>query len=214
MDDRYFHGILGCEAVVCGRRLSNLTPWHVTLLEMNELPFTAGGASIEAKHILQIIRVVKTSYPNEPDMRPFKVRDLFWLWRMRKKKVFIKELHKLNSWLEVQTSMPRLWESSESSSGKTLSAPSMLLIIMALASKTAITDKDAWNTRLSLCRWYDTTLAELAGADIKLAYDEDEDQMIDRLEDKEESEIIAFVKQDLGEKDFKKWHAARRKNRK
>jgi hypothetical protein len=213
MDDRYFHGILGCEAVVCGRRLSNLTPWHVALMEMNELPFTTGEGAIEPKHILQIVRVTQSSFPNEPDMSPCKIRDLFWLWKMRKKKVFIRELSKLNSWLDVQTSMPRLWQSSGSSKGKSLSAPSMLLIVMALASKTAITDKDAWNTRLSLCRWYDTTLAELEGADIKLAYD-GEDSITSILKGKSESEIIAIAKEQLGSEDFKKWHSARRKNRK
>jgi hypothetical protein len=182
-------------------------------MEMNGLPFATGDGVISPKHILQIIRVVGSSFPNEPDMRPGKLRDLYWLWRMRKKSVFVRELSNLSSWLEVQTIMPRLWESDSKSKGKHLSAPSMLLIVMALASKTAIMDKDAWNTRLSLCRWYDTALAEMAGADIKIAYDND-DKFVSELEGKTESEIIAIAKEQLGEAAFKAWHEARRRNKK
>ena len=72
---------------------------------------------------------------------------------------------------------------------------------------------DEFPNLILLCNGFTGCHAKAHGAEIKLAYD-NESEHASPLEGKSESEIIAFVKKDLGEKDFKKWYAARRKNRK
>jgi len=213
MDDRYFHGILGCEAVVCGRRLSNLTPWHVTQLEAIGSP-VMGNGQINANDMLVFLAVSQTTWPKRADnLRP-RLRDVWYAIRMKNKKLFMRNISIVKHWMEAQLAAPRLWQNDQSMSfGGTLSSPPMLSIVTTMISKFNITRAEAWNMRISEARWYDTCRAELEGADVKVAYDNEQEQITD-INSMEESEIVAFAKGQLDRGEFKKWHAARRKNRK
>ena len=91
MDDRYFHGILGCEAVVCGRRLTNLTPWHVTQLEAIGSP-VMGDGRINPQEMLLFLTIAQTQWPNRADdLRP-KMRDVWHAIRMKRRNVFMKNV--------------------------------------------------------------------------------------------------------------------------
>ena len=50
---------------------------------------------------------------------------------------------------------------NSSNTGKPLSSPSMLALVVSLASKMGQPLSSVWNMRLAECRWVDTTLAEL-----------------------------------------------------
>ena len=89
----------------------------------------------------------------------------------------------------------------------------MAALVITLVSKVGVTLNEAWNMRLSEARLYDTVKAELDGAEIKVAYDNDE-EFKDDLDGMRESEIIAIARKQLGERAFKPWLAARRKNKK
>jgi hypothetical protein len=211
MDDRYLNGIIGCQAVVCGRRLTNLTPWHVTILNAIDSPVVSGHAEVKAEDMLLFISVMKSQWPEIPELKP-RLRDVYWLIRMRKKSVFLRNFKTLNVWMESQVSSPRLWvDDGDNSAGKQLSSPTMLALVIALVSKVNVTLSEAWNMRLSEARWYDTCKAELEGADLKIAYDND-DEFHSSIDGKSESEIIAIAKEQLGKEQFKKWHKARKKN--
>jgi hypothetical protein len=214
MDDRYLNGIIGCQAVVCGRRLNNLTPWHVTLMEAIDSPLVSGSGVVDAKSVLQFIKISKSSFPKEPNMTP-NIIDLFWLWRMKKRKTAIIQIKILDDWMAIQMASPRLWidESPNRRHGAGLSAPTMLSLVVKLMTKTAMKEREAWNTRLSIARWYDVSISEMEGADLKIAY-ENEYEFKSSLEDKQESEIIAIAKGQLGKDEFKKWHKARKENNK
>jgi len=212
MDDRYFHGILGCEAVVCGRRLSNLTPWHVTILYAINSPFVGDDVKMTAGDVLLFLAVSKAQWPERPNLKP-RLRDIWWLIRMGREREFRKQSRILNAWVKPQLSTPRLWQDEgNKSTGKNLTSPAMAALVVTLVSKVGVTLKEAWNMRLSEARWYDTVKAELEGAEIKVAYD-NEEEFKDGLEGKRESEIIAIARQQLEEKAFKQWLAARRKNK-
>ena len=213
MDDRYFHGILGCEAVVCGRRLTNLTLWHVTILHMINSPLVEEDALMTPGDILLFLAVSKTKWPSRPDLKP-RLRDIWWLWRLRKKKQFKRQSATLSAWVKPQLSSPRLWKDELGTrTGIGLSSPAMLALVVTLVSKVKVTLNEAWNMRLSEARWYDTVKAELDGAGIKIAYDNERAHK-NILEGKSESEIIAIAKEQLGNEAFKTWISARRKNKK
>ena len=94
-----------------------------------------------------------------------------------------------------------------------MSAPAMLSLVTALIRKTSIPTIEAWNTRLSIARWYNVSIAEIDGADIKVAYD-DEERFVSTLSGKSESEIVAIAKENMPKDSFRKWQSARRSNKK
>lgn len=213
MDDRYFHGIIGCREVVCGRPLVSLTPWHITLLEGIGSPIVTEGEVLTTAHILIFLKIASVQWPETPDLKP-SFKDAYWASRMKKQKVFLRETRKLKKWLSVQLSVPKLWKvTSHVDIGKSLTSPAMLSLVMALVSKVRVTLAEAWNMRLGEARWYDTCKAEMEGAKLTIAYESDAEEMSD-VNDLPESEIIAIAREQLPKETFRKWYNDRVKNRK
>lgn len=190
-----------------------MTPWHVTQLEAIGSP-VMGDGRINPQEMLLFLTIAQTQWPNRADdLRP-KMRDVWHAIRMKRRNVFMKNVMILKEWMAAQLSTPRLWKDDQSTNvSGSLSSPPMLSIVTTMMSKFNMTRSEAWNMRLSEARWYDTCRAEMEGIDVKIAYD-NEEEIIDELEGKTESEIIAIIKDQLGEGDFKKWLASRRKNKK
>ena len=170
MDDRYFHGIIGCKEVVCGRPLTSLTPWHITLLNAIESPVVMDGGAISTEHIIIFLKIVKLEWPEIPNLKP-SLKDIYWTLRMKRRKTFLREMRLFKKWLDVQISTPKLWQivSPGGSVSKTLSSPAMLSLVVSLVSKVNVTLREAWNMILSGARWYDTCKAELEVAKLTLA---------------------------------------------
>ena len=213
MDDRYFHGILGCEAVVCGRRLTNLTPWHVTILDSIKSPLMSGDFDMTPQDLLILVKVVNSRWPGTPNLNPG-IIDIIWTVALKRRGTLEGNINTLKHWLNAQLSSPKFWDNKKSDQAcKKMSSPAMLSLVMTLVGKMNITLSEAWNMRLSEARWYDAVKAELDGVGIKIAYDNDR-EFVSTLDGKSESEIIAIVKEQLGEEAFKPWYKARQKNKK
>ena len=128
---------------------------------------------------------------------------------MKKPKVAKKQMERLREWIEAQLCIPQFWESDKDKSSK-ISAPPVFAIIVGLVSKGNIQLHDAWNMRMSEVRWYDATLAELNGADIKFAYEGEADKIKEQLSDIDEEKAIEIAKRNLPPKQFEKWLEARK----
>ena len=59
----------------------------------------------------------------------------------------------------------------------------MFALIVSLVSKGNITLHTAWNMRISEARWYDVTLAEINGADLKIAYEGEEEELKEQIKE-------------------------------
>ncbi len=62
--------------------------------------------------------------------------------------------------------------------------------------------------RIAEARWYDVTLAEINGADIRVAYEGEEAEMMSQVEEISEDKAVEIARRNLSEKDFKRWHEA------
>ena len=211
MDDRFFHGIIGGEAIICGRKLDALTPWHVLLLHAIDSPMVSGDRPIYQGDLIIFSKVVSASYPDVPDLKPT-LKDLFWRVRLNKQKRYIKQVRAIKNWLEIQMSVPRMWQQTGNNNvNKSLSSPSMFALVVALVSDVNVTLAEAWNMRVSEARWYDTVKAELEGAEINIAYD-NEEEVSDDLRGLTEEETREFARGKLPPAMFKQWLKARKTN--
>ncbi len=208
MDDRFFNGIIGCHERVCGVSLTDLSPWHITLLHAIDSPMVGDMSTAGRKELLQFLKIMECQHPTIPILKP-SFRDCFRFIRLGKKSVMQRELARLQQWLKVQMSAPNLYRAMDSNNtGKQLSSPSMLTLVVSLASKMGQPLSSVWNMRLSECRWVDTALAELDGAELTISYDDDAEDP-PQLEG---AEAIAFAKKTLSREKFRAWLKARKKN--
>ena len=60
MDDRFFNGIIGCHARVCGVSLTDLSPWHITLLHAIDSPMVGTYYSAPSPESAPFIKVGDT----------------------------------------------------------------------------------------------------------------------------------------------------------
>jgi hypothetical protein len=212
MDDRFFHGIIGCEASVCGRRLNSLTPWHVLLLHAIDSPLVTGERAIYPGDIIIFTKVLSVSYPETPNLRPT-TRDLFWRIRLNRQKAYLRQVKTIKGWLNIQMSVPKLWQVLRSNGEvkKDLTSPAMFALVVALVSQVNVTLAEAWNMRVSEARWYDTVKAELEGGDLNIAYDNEEESE-DILSGLTDDEKIEFARGKLPPAMFDRWLTARKLN--
>jgi len=212
MDDRFYHGIIGSTDRICGYNVSALTPWHNVILTAINSPVLDPAKETSAGDLLLFLKVLNTRWPDIPDLRA-KFKDKWWWWRLNKAKVLLRELGKLKDWLDSQLSSPVTWEvtHTDKGAGKRLSSPAILALIVSLVSKGNIQLESAWNMRIAEARWYDAVLAELNGADVRFAYD-NEELPAAQLESKDEAEIIALAKRELPPAKFQVWLANRKEN--
>ena len=173
-----------------------------------------GNDELNAQDLLLFVKILQTQWPNRADnLRPG-FKDIWHAIRMKNRKVFMKNVAVVKSWMGVQLATPRLWQDDKNLSiGKTLSSPPMLAIVTTLISKFNITRHEAWNMRLGEARWYDTCKAEMGGLGVKVAYD-NEEEFVSELKGKSESEIVAIAKKHMSKGSFVDWQIARRKNKK
>lgn len=211
MDDRFFNGIIGAETSVCGYKLQTLTPWHYVLLQAINSPVLESSSSTAIKDVLIFLKIINTTWPRVPNLRP-RFRDAFWTWRMHKPKFARKHMRRLAQWIEAQLSVPQFWQ-DDKHTGNNLSSPPIFALVVGLASKGNIGLADAWNMRMAEARWFDATLAELNGANIKIAYEGESEKLAAMLEMSEEEEIAA-AKQNLPPEIFEKWLKQREEQKK
>ena len=194
MDDRFFNGIIGSKAKVCGRKLENLTSWHYILLSAIGNPTVIPDKKSEPHHILQLLKIVTCSYPEIPDLSP-NFRDIFWMIRMKRRSFIHRQIDILKEWMA-------------NSSGGNLSSPALFALVVELVAKGNLRLSEAWNMRISEARWFDTTMAEILGGTLKIVDDTD----IKPEDNKSESEVIEVARKELNKYQFKQWMAARKTN--
>jgi hypothetical protein len=208
MDDRFFNGIIGCHAKVCGVSLTDLSPWHITLLHAIDSPMVGDISKAGRVELLQFLKVMECRHPTIPKLKP-SIKDCWRFIRLGKTETMKRELSRLQKWLKAQKSAPSLYRPMDSSNtGRQLSSPSMLTLVVSLASKLGQPLSSVWNMRLSECRWVDTAIAELDGAEINISYDDDAEDPV-QMEDKE---AVEYAKNTLPRPAFVAWMKSRKKN--
>lgn len=212
MDDRFFNGMLGAEVVVCGQRLGNLTPWHVLILHAIGSPLVGDSKTVGPADIQLFLKTITSRYPDTPSYRP-RLRDVRWRLKLGREKTFLREAATLKRWLEVQMSVPQLYEVTHSTSSvkRGLTSPSIFALVVAIASKLSEPLDKVWNMRLAEARWLDTTLAELNGAELTISYEGE--QVPDILNEMTEKEIRAQAKLNLPVGIYRAWLKARESDR-
>jgi len=50
------------------------------------------------------------------------------------------------------------------------------------------------------------TLAELNGADLRIAYENEDEQIKERLQEVDEETAVTIAKRNLSQQDFERWH--------
>lgn len=207
MDDRFFNGIIGASDRICGYDIASLTPWHNVILSAINSPVLVADMETSAGDLLLFLKVVSCEWPNLPNLKT-RWHDIIWHKRLKKERILLRELDKLKNWLDCQLSAPVLWanDSDENKGGKSLSSPSVFALIVSLVSKGNITLHTAWNMRISEARWYDVTLAEINGADLKIAYEGEEENLKEQIKEISDDKAVEIAKRNLSEKDFQRWH--------
>ena len=130
---------------------------------------------------------------------------------MKKVKTAKRQMRRMRGWLEAQMAMPKLWENHQQS-GSNLSTPPMFALIACLVSKGGIGLCEAWNMRTSEARWYDVALAELNGAALKIA-DDNEEMPSAKIKHLNEEEIQAEAKKSMTPAQYKIWREAYKRNK-
>ena len=209
MDDRFYNGIIGCSTKVCGYKLKALTPWHYVLLTALDSPILTTTNSSDINDLLVFLKVVQTQWPEQPKLSP-SLHDHVWFWRMKRIKRVEFEMGKLKEWLEVQLSSPKLWKEDQESGRKT-SSPGIFMLVAGMISTGGLSLSEAWNMRLSEAQWLNVTLAELNGAKLKIAYENE--NLLD-IPKPSEAEIMEQAKKALSPAHFQEFKKARLKGRK
>ena len=209
MDDRFFNGIIGASDRICGYDITALTPWHNVILSAINSPVLVADMETSAGDLLLFLKVVSCEWPNLPNLKA-RWHDIIWHRRLKKERILYRELEKLKSWMNCQMSAPVLWTNEDSDGGnsKSLSSPSVFALIVSLVSKGNITLHTAWNMRIAEARWYDVTLAEINGADLKIAYEGEEEELKEQIKEISDDKAVKIAKRNLSEKDFERWHEA------
>ena len=211
MDDRFFQAIIGASSRVCGYDIVALSPWHHLILQALDSPVLVPDKETSAGDLLLFLKVVSCEWPNTPNLDAT-WRDRIWHRRLKKSKILLRELDKLKEWLEAQLASPVLWQKEDNDTGKTLSSPSVFALVVGLVSKGNISLHHAWNMRISEARWYDVTLAEINGAELRIAYENEDEQIKEQLQEVDEEQAVTIAKRNLSQKDFERWHKSFKQN--
>lgn len=212
MDDRFFNGIIGAGTSVCGYELQSLTPWHYILLQAIESPVLEASASTSVPDVLIFLKIASTTWPQVPNLRP-RFRDAWWHWRMKNPKVATKQMRRLAEWIEAQLSVPQFWD-DEKNKGSKLSSPPIFALVVGLVSKGNLSLANAWNMRMAEARWFDATLAELNGATLKIAYENESAEVERILGTMTEEDEIEAARKNLPPELFDRWLTARKNKQK
>jgi len=200
MDDNFFNGILGADLKVCGYKLTNLSLWHLAILEGIQSPILTGEQA-EIRDMLIFLKTTQVIYPQTPIFKPT-IKDAFYTFRMqRKPKTASKEVLKLKKWLEVQMSCPVLYKNLRKNKSKGHSSPAILSIVCSIVSRAGVNFAEAWNMRSAEARWYEVSLAEHQGADLNISYDNEEIKEL--LSDSQKKEL---AKKWLSDEELKSWN--------
>lgn len=212
MDDRFFQALIGASSRVCGYDINALSSWHHVILQALSSPVLVPNKETTAGDLLLFLKVVSCSYPNTPNLEATR-QDRKWHRKLKKTKALEFELSNLKEWLESQMSTPMLWSNdSDDNGGKSLSSPGIFALVVGLVSKGNIPLATAWNMRISEARWYDVTLAELNGAELRIAYDNEDEQIKAQLQEVDEDQAVTIAKRNLSQQDFERWHKSFKQN--
>ena len=199
MDDRFFNGVIGCSSKVCGYKLKSLTPWHQLMLSALGSSVFDSEKTTTIDDLLLFLKVTQTEWPNLPDLRA-KPRDFWWHWKLKKIKTLQREMDKFKEWLDIQLSSPKLWQDEDKDVKSQPSSPAIMMLVVDLVSTGGLSISEAWNMRISESQWFHTTLAELKGAKLKVAYETD--KMPEKTTFTKE-EMLEKAKADLSPEQFK-----------
>jgi len=159
--------------------------------------------------LLLFLKVAQTDWPNLPDLRATP-RDYYWGWRLKKIKTLRREMDRFKEWLEIQLSSPKLWQNEDKDIKSKPSSPAIMMLVVGLVSTGGLSISEAWNMRVSEAQWFHTTLAELKGAKLKVAYDTD--KMPEKTTFTKE-EMLEKAKADLPPAQFKAFKQSLEKNK-
>lgn len=206
MDDRFLNAFIGSETSVFGYKLRSLTPWHYLLLKAVNSPILDAGAEKSTDDVLIFLKITSCQWPAVPNLRT-RWHDVFWNLNMKMPGVVKRQMARLAEWLQPQLSIPEFW-ANDNAKESTISAPPILALVVGLTSKGGILLSDAWNMRMAEARWFDATLAELNGADIKIAYEGESEEISANLQKIDDEQQVKIAQANLAPENFKKWLAA------
>jgi len=84
------------------------------------------------------------------------------------------------------------------------------VLVVGIVSAGGLSLSEAWNMRSAEAQWFNTTLAELKGAKIKIAYDNED---LPPPLDLDETEILEVARKQLSPQAFAQFKKARAKNK-
>jgi hypothetical protein len=195
---------------ICGHEMPPLTLWRLTCLHAIGSPLLT-GASFDLADLLLAIRAVSTPNLTPPDLRPtFRHR---WHYRRHKKNSsYLEEQASIfMRWLSLHQTRPELWQPEDDSETRSITAPPVLSQVCALM-ECGLTHSEAWDTSPGYASWMIAARAERNSDRVQFVDDIEDEQieaMLDELEQRDETAIIAQAKADLPSAVFEKWLAAR-----
>lgn len=174
MDDRFFTAYFPGRARVCGRVLTDFSPYHYLLLRAVESPFTRPDGINRPSDLLAAIAVCRNVFGKPVRLNPT-FRDLLWRVRMDRNQVLFKrEIVKFSLWLASHSSGPRFWTiTSGGPATRELTGPDILTLVVPVLMKTGMPEKDVWNMSLGRLQWMSAEISEIEGSTLRFLFDGD-----------------------------------------
>lgn len=174
MDDRFFTACFpGCVRV-CGRVLTDFTPFHYLLLKAIQSPFIDPDGVNRPADLLAAISACRNRFGRPINLKP-SLRDFVWKLRMeRSPKLFRREAVAFARWMTNHSSGPRFWEVvSGGPKTRELTGPDILTLVVPLIMKTGMTEAEVWNMSFGRAQWLSAEIQEIEGSGRRFLYDDD-----------------------------------------
>lgn len=174
MDDRFFTAYFPGHARICGRDLTDYTPYHYLLLKAIDSPFLRMDGIIRPADLLAAVAACRNRFGLPVKIRPG-WKDIFWKIRMtRNPKLFRKQAGRFSLWLESHSSSPRFWEIvSGGPKTRDFTGPQILTLIVPLFMKTSMSEEYVWNMSIGRVQWLNSVIQEIEGSDRRFLFDSD-----------------------------------------
>jgi hypothetical protein len=211
VDDSFFRALFPGRFRVLGRWLPPLSHWHLACLHALGSPFIT-GAEITLADIQLGVKIARTRWPAEPDLRAT-FRDFRERVLRERNHVFVqREADAFAAWRAAYELRPRFWDHEDDELPKLLTAPAILIRIAQLDRLTKFTHAEAWNdVPPGYAAWLIATIQEQQGAELRFLYDgDDEDDGLPDLNALSEDDLYAYVVADVGVAEAEAWLARRR----
>lgn len=129
--------------------------------------------------------------------------------------IFLREFEAFALYLKDHTSRPRFWSVVDGGAYRDVSGPVVMWTVAGLISNTTLSPKEVWNLSVGEASWYDASIAEREGSQLRFLWDDDlVDDDLSSVGELTEDEIYKQAISDLGQEGADKWYQARKENQK